>query len=153
VYRLLYRLTGDHPEAEDVALETFLRLYRDPPTFSDGEHLSGWLYRVATNLGLNAIRSRNRRREYESQAGQQALEHESPADPAQEVERADERRQVRRALAGIKPRSAQILILRYSGFSYAEIAATVQVAPGSVGTLLARAEREFEECYHQSGGV
>lgn len=153
VYGLLYRLTGDHPEAEDLALETFLRLHRNPPAFSDPGHLSGWLLRVATNLGLNAIRSRNRRRQYEDQAGQNALEREAPVDPAGEVERADTRRQVRRVLSGLKSRSAQILILRYSGFTYAEIAAALQVAPGSVGTLLARAESEFEDRYRQSGGV
>ena len=59
VYRLLYRLVGDPAEAEDLALETFLRLHkRFPP--HDGEfNLGGWLSRVATNLGLQSIRSWN----------------------------------------------------------------------------------------------
>jgi RNA polymerase sigma-70 factor (ECF subfamily) len=47
----------------------------------------------------------------------------------------------------MKPRSAQLLILRHSGLSYAEIASAIEVSPNSVGTLLARAEREFEEQY------
>jgi RNA polymerase sigma-70 factor (ECF subfamily) len=54
---------------------------------------------------------------------------------------------VRLVLAQMKPRSAQLLVLRHSGFSYAEIAAALGVAPGSVGVLLARAEKEFEERY------
>jgi RNA polymerase sigma-70 factor (ECF subfamily) len=54
---------------------------------------------------------------------------------------------VRAALLAIKPRSARILLLRYSGLSYAEIAAALEIAQGSVGTLLARAEKEFEEVF------
>ena len=59
VYRVLVRLVGDPAEAEDLALETFWQLYHRPPVNSNG--LGGWLYRVAMNLGLNAIRARKRR--------------------------------------------------------------------------------------------
>jgi RNA polymerase sigma-70 factor (ECF subfamily) len=96
---------------------------------------------------LNALRARKRRRRYEEQAGVLALENSRTNDPAQEVEQALEREQVRRALADLKPRSAEVLILRHAGFSYQEIAAALQVSPGSVGTLLARATREFEASY------
>jgi RNA polymerase sigma-70 factor (ECF subfamily) len=51
------------------------------------------------------------------------------------------------ALTEIKPRSAKILLLRGMGLSYAEVADAVGVAPGSVGTLLARAQREFHQAY------
>jgi RNA polymerase sigma-70 factor (ECF subfamily) len=47
----------------------------------------------------------------------------------------------------MKKRSAQILILRYSGLGYAQVAAALGLNPNSVGTLLARAEREFERHY------
>jgi RNA polymerase sigma-70 factor (ECF subfamily) len=50
----------------------------------------------------------------------------------------------------MKPRSASLLILRQSGMTYAEIADALDLAPGSIGTLLARAEREFEAHYPQS---
>ena len=55
--------------------------------------------------------------------------------------------EVRKALSILPPRSAQLLLLRYSGFSYAEIAAIMEVAPTSIGTLLARAEKEFEQVF------
>ena len=60
-------------------------------------------------------------------------------------------RKVLADLWGNKVRSALMLLLRYSDFSYAEIAAAAQVAPGSVGALLARAEKEFEKRYRQLG--
>jgi len=64
--------------------------------------------------------------------------------PHQVVERTDICRRVRAVLARLKRRQAMILLLRYDGFSYREIAEIVGVVPGSVGTLLARAERAFE---------
>src|SRR5512145_389228 len=57
VYRLLYRLVGDPVEAEDLALETFVRLYQRYPLGGNEFNLGGWLHRVAINLGLHSIRS------------------------------------------------------------------------------------------------
>jgi len=51
-----YRMVGDGAEVEDLALEAFVQLYQNPPR--NEKNLSGWLYRVATNLGLNALRAR-----------------------------------------------------------------------------------------------
>lgn len=155
VYAVLFRLVGDRAEAEDLALDAFLRLYHRPPpearngSAGTGTGLSGWLYRVASNLGLNALRARQRRRRYEEQAHRLLLEDRPAWDPAGEVEREQERQAVRRVLSGMKPRESRLLLLRYSGLSYAEIAAAVGVAPTSVGALLARAEAEFERRFRE----
>lgn len=143
---LLYRLTGDPAEAEDLALDVFWRLYQKPPQEEQGT-LAGWLYRAATWLGLNALRARKRRQRYEEQANYQFLEDRPSGDPAPEVEQALERERVRQALADLKPRSAKALVLRSAGLSYREIAEALEVSPGSVGTLLARAAQEFEASY------
>jgi RNA polymerase sigma-70 factor (ECF subfamily) len=147
VVGVLRGLLGAEAEAEDLALETFYRLHRRPPSLESTGSLRGWLYKVATHLGLNALRARNRRRRYEEQAGILDLQEAPSVDPAQEVERRQERGRVRQVLAGMKPRSAQLLLLRHSGCSYAEMASALRIAPGSVGTLLARAELEFEKRY------
>ena len=123
--RLLYRILGDMDEAQDLALEAFVQLYRRSP--KDKGNLGGWLYRVATNLGLNALRARKRRQQYEQQAGEQAIRVSITDDPADAVERREEQHRVRAALGEMKSRSAQILLMRHSGFSYAEIAAAVGV--------------------------
>ncbi len=146
VYAMLARLL-DSDEAEDLALETFLRLHQRPWQWKDEQNLRNWLYRVALNLGLNALRSQQRRRHYEAQAGMSASQNPTLREPEMALERAQERQHVRLALAQMKPRSAQLLILRYSGLSYAEIAAALNIRLGSVGTLLARAEAEFEQRY------
>jgi RNA polymerase sigma-70 factor, ECF subfamily len=148
VENLLTNLLGDQDEAEDLTLEVFWRLHTRPPSNLEKQNMGGWIYRVATNLGYNALRSRNRRRHYEERAGLEHLET-TTMNPAQELEKAEQRQQIRQALSQLKPRSAKILILRYSGLSYAEIAAALGLSPTSVGTLLARAEREFEIHYRK----
>jgi RNA polymerase sigma-70 factor (ECF subfamily) len=123
--------------AEDLALEAFWRLYRRPPR---DLNLAGWLYRVATHLGLNALRSRKRRRRYEEEAGALEFPLGSPLDPAAQVEATEQRRAVQQALAIMSSRSAQLLLLRHSGLTYAETAAALGVAASSIGTLLAPAQ-------------
>jgi RNA polymerase sigma-70 factor (ECF subfamily) len=66
-----------------------------------------------------------------------------------ELLRAEERARVRAALARLSERQSQLLLLRHAGLAYTEIAAIVDVAPGSVGTLLARAKRAFIAEYEQ----
>jgi RNA polymerase sigma factor (sigma-70 family) len=147
VYRLLQRLVGDPSEAEDLALETFLRLYKRYPGQEDGFNFGGWLYRVATNLGLHSIRSWKRREHYEMTAGRFALENSQDEAPAEILAQEEERRQVRLVLARMNQKQSQLLILRYSGLSYKEIAGLLRLAPASIGPLLVRAEREFEKQY------
>jgi RNA polymerase sigma-70 factor (ECF subfamily) len=147
VYRLLRRLVGDPSEAEDLALETFLRLYKHHPNHQDGFNPGGWLYRVATNLGLHSIRSWKRREQYELTAGKYALEEPGETSPAEILAQEEERQRVRQALAKMNKRHSELLTLRYSGLSYKEIARALDLAPASIGPLLVRAEREFEKQY------
>ena len=149
VYRLLNRLVGDPAEAEDLALETFVRLYqRYPLGLPENEsNPGGWLHRVATNLGLHSIRSWKRRENYEMTAGKYALEESPEARPAEIMAHEEDRRLVRVVLAQMNERQSQLLILRYSGSSYKEIATALKLAPTSIGPLLLRAEREFEKHY------
>jgi RNA polymerase sigma-70 factor (ECF subfamily) len=145
VCKTVQRLVGDWGEAEDLALEAFWRLYTHPPR--ELANVGGWLHRVATNLGLNAIRARRRRQRYEEEAGALRMQRADPLGPADAVERRETQEQVRQVLARMKPHKAELLILRHTGHSYAEIADILGVAPGSVGTMLARAEQDFERRY------
>ena len=147
VYRILRRLVGDPAEAEDLALEAFLRLYRHNQKRPEVENAGGWLYQAATRLGLNSIRDWKRREGYELSAGRYALEETAQLSPADILVQEEERRQVRLALARMNERQSQLLILRYSGLSYKEIANALDLAPASIGPLLVRAEQEFEKQY------
>ncbi|MCX6029162.1 MAG: sigma-70 family RNA polymerase sigma factor [Chloroflexi bacterium] len=147
VYRLLYRIVGTREAAEDVAQETFLRLSRQ--RFGPGrEHnVRAWLYRVASNLAFNALRGQGRRQRREEQTVYEVATGGLAPDPADAAAQADERAAVRRALSRLPERQAQLLLLRHAGLSYRELAEALAVAPGSVGTLLARAEAAFEKAW------
>jgi RNA polymerase sigma-70 factor, ECF subfamily len=147
VYHIIFRLVGDPDEAEDLASEAFWRLWKNPP--AENENLGGWLYRVGLRLGYNHLRSVRRRSHYQQQAGLETIERQPAVDPAQEVEQRQARERVRAVFRQLSLRDVQVLVLRYSGLSYKEIAAALQVADNSVGTLLARAEVRFEEKYRR----
>ena len=154
VHRLLARLLGDADAAGDMAQEVFVQLFRRPP--EPGETpLRAWLYRVAVNRGYNALRSERRRRTREDAVARDpSLPASGDAGVLEEANRAEERDVVRRALVRLSDRHRECLVLRAEGLSYAEVAAALGVAPGSVGTLLARAERAFKETYlAQRGGM
>jgi RNA polymerase sigma factor (sigma-70 family) len=153
VYQLAYRCVGQRDEAEDIAQEVFLRYYRVPPRANSEAEQRAWLCRVATNLGLNALRSRQRRATREEQASETvqrgATELEAGLNPEQYV-LADERAElVRSILAEMPERQQSYILLRSTGLSYAEIAQATGIATASVGALLARAEREFRRRYHE----
>lgn len=159
VHAILSRLLLTPEAVEDAVQEVFLRLYRQerPPVDpADDEALGRWLARVATNVGLNALRTDRRqaaRLERGALLGRaEEAGREVGQDPARSALAREEAELVEQALAGMAERARACLLLRHGGLSYAEIAAALDVAPGSVGTILARAEREFRRRYLELAG-
>ncbi len=148
IHRLLIAIVGDPAEAEDLAIESFYKLSQRPQLLEDGQNPAAWLYRVASNLGYNALRSARRRGRYETEAHGSSLRIAIPG-PEDETSRRMEVAQVRSVLASMKARDAKLLLLKHTGLSYAELAETLGIAPGSVGSLLTRAERKFARRYRQ----
>lgn len=147
IYRLLLRMVTDPSEAEDLTLETFLRLYKHHPTPEAEFNTRGWLQRVAANLALQSIRSFKRREHYEINAGKDALEQAPQIHPPEIAAEKEDQRFVRLALAQMNQRQAELLVMRYSGLAYKDIAETLNLSPASIGPLLLRAEKEFEKQY------
>jgi RNA polymerase sigma-70 factor, ECF subfamily len=143
----LFRLLGERGRAEELANDVFWKLYRQPLEQGREHNLGGWLYRTAMNLGMDCLRAETRRKRYEQIAGLNRLKSDVPANPLDELFRSEKRQQVRNVLARMKPAQAQILILRSSGLSYKELAEVLNVGASSIGTLLVRAETEFENLY------
>jgi RNA polymerase sigma-70 factor (ECF subfamily) len=150
LFRFLFRQLGSRTEAEDVAQEAFLRLWRQPPGSVPAGQARAWLYRVALNVAVNLRRGEGRRSGREQAAGREEP-LPAPEDPAAAAQRALEREEVRRTLSALPERQARLLLLRHAGLSYQELAEVVGVAPASVGTLLARAELAFESAHRPHG--
>jgi RNA polymerase sigma-70 factor (ECF subfamily) len=147
LFGLVYRVLGDRMETEDTLQDTFLKLADNPAlqTRPDPE-IAAWLRRVSLNLAFNKLRSQRRSRERLERVAQLEAREDPVSDP---VESREERAEVRRALSELPERQRECLLLRHSGYSYAEIAATLDVAVGSVGVLLSRAERAFGVIYRR----
>ncbi|MFY1669673.1 sigma-70 family RNA polymerase sigma factor [Plantactinospora sp. WMMB334] len=128
------RVLGARDQAEDVAQEVFLTFGRSRVP---AENALGWLCIAAAHTALNQLRSGRRRSWREEAVG--GADTVGP-DVADVVVTLDERRRVRAALARLPRRQAVALVLRHSGLSYAEVAAALDLSPGSVGTILRRAE-------------
>lgn len=147
ILRLLTRMVIDPAEAEDLALETFYRLHQYRPSQYETLNVRGWLYKVATNLALQSIRSFKRREHYEVHAGKDALVEASEDQPPRILAEKEDRYYIHMALGQMNSRQAELLIMRHSGMAYKDIAAALNLSPTSIGPLLLRAEREFEQYY------
>lgn len=145
--RYCRRLTGDPDASEDVAQECMFRLFDCEPV-GPPEGVRGWLFTTATRLVRDRYRTEtNRRRLLE-------IHHEVPRGedpPDRRLERAEARDVAQEALSKLSPRDREVLLMRYSGFSYKEIAVAVDLATSSIGTILARAEARFEIAVRKAG--
>jgi RNA polymerase sigma-70 factor (ECF subfamily) len=143
--RMLWRRTGDRDRAEDIAQETFARAVVAPP-----RNPRPWLFAVALNLVREDARKglRQGRR-------LQLLKNEQEPAPAPDavLERNEEVARVRSALAQLNERDREALLLKAEGFNYDEIAETLGLAKGAIGTTLSRARRRLVEAYRDMGGT
>jgi RNA polymerase sigma factor (sigma-70 family) len=149
---ILARLTGDWGRAEELAAEAFLKLSKRPSLLRPNGNLAGWLYRTAMNLALDTIRAESRRKRKEQTANAVAISDRQKADALDEILLVEKRKQVRSVLCVLKPVQAQLLLLRNSGMTYKELSRFLRLNLGSIGTLLARAESEFEKKYRARYG-
>ena len=108
VYQLAYRYVGQSDEADDIAQEVFLRYYRVPPKANSEAEQRAWLCRVATNLGLNVLRSRQRRTNREERVSETvqriAPEVEAQLNPEQHALADEQAALVRSILAEMPER-------------------------------------------------
>ena len=138
------RVVGSRDAAEDVAQEVFLSFGRSSVPAAQAR---GWLSVAAAHTALNHLRSGRRRASYEAAVPPDA----HAPDVADDVVTREERRRVRAALNGLPRTQAVALVLRHSGLSYAEVAAALDLSPGSVGTTVRRAESALrQELSHAS---
>ena len=122
IYATLWRLLGDPEQASDCLQDTFLRALRAFPRLRHHEHLRAWLYTIAIHRARSLLRQRAR---HESRRRELTDELADPqASVGQRVAERETRRHVRAAVGRLPPKQREALILRrYQGLSYAEIAA------------------------------
>lgn len=134
-------LSGDRTEAEDVAQETMLRLWKVAPQWRQGEtRVTTWAFRVATNLCIDRQRARGRRRQMALDDAPEVAD----ATPGAEgrLQEAGRMRALEAALAELPDRQRQAVVLRHlEGMTNPEIAAIMEIGVEAVESLTARGKR------------
>lgn len=139
--RVIARVIRDQARAEDLAVEVFLKFWRNRAAHE--ENPEGWLYRVAVRKALDELRRRSRRSRYENLF---SFARKTPT-PEELHGAAEEQERVRTVLAAIDSRDGELLLLRSQGWNYDELASALSLNPLSIGTFLLRAQQAFRKEY------
>jgi RNA polymerase sigma-70 factor (ECF subfamily) len=169
VFSLLKNIVGNRELAEDLTQETFLRLFRARKSYlPDNAKFTTWLFTIANNVALNALRTRHRKPEVQlgmtkNDAGasdpllnaEDAILASSGAIPTRQIDKIEMREMVQLALQSLSERQrSAVLLNKFEGMSYQEIADVLQMTAPAVKSLLCRARlnlRDALEAYINNG--
>jgi RNA polymerase sigma-70 factor, ECF subfamily len=163
---VLTHLVGNPDRAEELAQEVFLRVYRARKSYEPGAKFATWLFTIANHAASNALRSRSRRPEVNLPSRDSGPLGAKPMDvllaassgqmPTRLLDKAELRRVVRLAVENLNERQRMAVLLnKFEGMSYAEIAKTMDLTPTAVKSLLTRARvnlRQVLQPYFEHGG-
>ena len=147
IFRTAWRVTGNANDAEDVLQTIFLRLLKRPPATLETGNAGGYLRRAAINASLDLIRSRKRSRLVA--LDQQLIEEMEPAgdgasDPGRRFAGLELRDRLRRELAKVNPRVAEMFVLRYfEGYRNSEIGPMMGTSRMTVAVTLHRLRKRL----------
>ena len=159
VWRIAYRLLGNHADAADCFQETFVSALQ----FCRRERVrnfSGLLARLATARAIDQLRRRVRRSSLADGASDDGVSYADSADlpcgnpdPAQKAEQAESVTRLRKLLTQLPPREAQAFCMRYlNDMSYRQVARVLGVKTNTAGVLLHRARSKLQESFDASAG-
>ena len=151
ICRVIARVLRDPARAEELAVDVFLKWSRHPN--AHGDKAEGWLYRTAVREALDELRRQTHRSRYERLFSFIPSGRARGSTPEDVRAAKEDQEMVRLVLSVLDRRQAQLLVLRSEGFSYEELASTLDLNPASVGTLLARAQQAFRKEYIKRYGA
>jgi RNA polymerase sigma-70 factor (ECF subfamily) len=140
VFTLAYRLVGDRHEAEDVAQDAYLRMYRGLPGFRGDSSFETWLYRITANAAVSRLRRRGRFGDLLDDPDDAVdVPDEAGVDPV-------DRDEIQRALFALPVAQRTVLVMRDAyGFSIREIAEELELTEGAVKVRIHRARRRLKD--------
>jgi RNA polymerase sigma-70 factor (ECF subfamily) len=153
IVSLAYRYLGSAADAEDLAQEVFLRVYRAKESYEPSARFSTWIYRIASNTSLNHLRGRKARRKVSGPMpgdaeGDGADDPQDPgsAAPGERLEKDELARVLRRIVDDLPDRQRiAILLNKYEGLGYEDVAAAMDLSVMAVKSLLTRARVNIKE--------
>ena len=151
---LIARITGDRAQAEDLAQETFVKAFRNLAAFDTTRRLSSWLFRIAHNTAIDAMRRSRPRASIDAERSASAAGSGEPAAPPgpDPVERQQLGRALEAALAGLRSDQRAAIVLRYeNGLSFDEIGSVLGVPEATARSHVHRARKELARLLTASG--
>ncbi len=151
IYTVAYRFTGSHADANDLAQETFIRVYQSLGTFRGDSSFATWLYRIAANVCRDELRRQQRRKkvsldEIMSNTGGNLYLADDALSPEESMERSELQRAVQKCLNTLTDEQRLILVMReMQGLSYEEIAASLDCSLGTVKSRLNRSRQALKQ--------
>lgn len=152
---VMHHLVGSADEAEDLAQEVFLRVYRTRKKYTPKAKFSTWLFTIANNLALNALRDRQRRPVLPLEVRDSGPLGPRPAEtiaptrdepPAHNLQQQELSEVIRRALDGLNERQRMAIVLnKFEDMNYADIAEVMGLTTKAVKSLLSRARCKLRE--------
>ncbi|MFN2432670.1 MAG: RNA polymerase sigma factor [Gemmatimonadota bacterium] len=149
VLSLVARIVGNREDAEDVAQEAFVKAFTKLDTFDPAYKFSNWLFKIAHNTALDALRKRGSEPapapsdDAEADPLERIADPRAPA-PDESAELAEFRTDVEAALGRLRPEYRAVVVLRHlEGRAYEDIADILELPLGTVKTFLFRARREL----------
>lgn len=147
---IFYHLVQNKEAAEDLTQEAFLRIYRARDRYKPTAKFSTWLFHIASNLASNSRRTLGRRKEVPlsirdsgplgPRPQEKLFKDKSGLMPNRQLARSEVQMMVQRALTELNERQRMALLLhKFEGMSYADIAETMGLTPAAVKSLLSRA--------------
>lgn len=153
VFGLLLRMVGQPDEAEELAQEVFVNVYRGFESYRGDASLRTWIFRIATNQAKNRLKYLSRRRaglqesldDHADESAFMPLGEPVPR-PDRAAEGAEMERVVAAALASLDPEHREVLVLRdIEGLAYDELAQVLGLAEGTVKSRLFRARYALKQ--------
>jgi RNA polymerase sigma-70 factor (ECF subfamily) len=139
VLNFVFRMLGNAHDADDVAQDVFVRVYRNLDTYRPGTKFSTWLFALARNAAIDRIRWRSRHR---AESIESVAEVVAPSGTAEEVSAREIGDQIAAAVAKLsEDQKTTIILSEYHGLSYAEIAGVMRCSEKSVESRLYRARQ------------
>lgn len=146
VFNIALRMVGDRDDAADMTQEAFIKAYGSLGSFRGDSRFSAWLYRITTNVCLDHLRARARKKQVslDDDDGQELELPDMRAMPEEQLMRKLSMQAVRRGLERLAPEHRQILIMReLGGMSYAEISSALSLEEGTVKSRIFRARKNL----------
>ena len=144
VVHFLYRMVQNQAISEELAQEVFLRVYRSRSTYEPTAKFTTWLFRIATHVALNSIRDGKKEKGHESLdveiEGMERQVADCQPTVEQEMIQNVKLREVRQAIEALPAKQrAAVLMHKYEGLDYGQIAAVLSCSESAVKSLLFRA--------------